>query len=207
MDEQGTAATKELARLIVAACAPLDLGTFDETVDELLDTLEDGGYGRDKPTEFGGAVLFPLAHLALLLARHLQDVLPSAVLEVILGKSLEKAIERRHDRSAKRRGKGRKGVTSAPAAEELLSVQVTQTQGEHASTVVRVAIGEKFYPAAAQTAVALLGYVAQLGEGGFGAGAGTAADESAGLEADSAGEAESADETAGEPDSEATKAS
>lgn len=161
MDEHA-AAIQELARRIVAACAPRDLDVFDDAADDLfagLPELKAGGPRRDKPTEFGGAVLYSLSQLAMLLADHLLAVLPGVATEVVLAKGLDKALERRRERRARR-------AKPAPPAKELLTVQVIRTDGEDAATEVRVVIGAGFYPAAAQTAVALLGYVAGLGETG-----------------------------------------
>ncbi len=157
MDDR-TVATKQFARRIVAECAPGEVLVFDETVDELLEDLPGllaGDAGGDKPTDFGELVLYPLYKLALILANHLIAVLPGAVAEVALAKGLEETIKK-----ARKPRRARRKPVDAP--EELLSIQVSRTGGQHPATVVHAVIGEAFYPTTEKCAIALLDYVARF---------------------------------------------
>lgn len=173
MDEN-TAATREQARRIIAACVPDEIEAFDEKVDGLLamlPKLSRSGASREKPTSFGGPELYPLFHLAVLLADYLRDALPGAVLEFGISRGVDSLAERRRARRRPRAGQEPAdeagNAASAPEErEELLSLQIDRIRGEHPGTVVQMKIGGSSYPTAAETAVLLGSFVAAYAASG-----------------------------------------
>lgn len=142
-------AVRELARHIVAECAPADLELFDSTADLLLKDLPRAVAGdprRDRPAAGGIAVVLPdMVKLALYLADHLT----AAAAEIGLGAAGQAVLKRRRERK-------KAATTKSP----LISIVVNRQAGDDAGMEIMAVIDGREFPVSARQAADLVRYVA-----------------------------------------------
>ncbi len=145
-------AVKELARSIVAECAPDELELFDSTADLILLDLPRAVAGdrrQDHPTTAGFATVIPvMIKLALFLADHVT----AAVAEVGVEKFGEGALARR-----RRRKRAARGLPADP--ERLISIEVNRRSGRESGTEITVFVSDRGFPVTAAQAIGLIGII------------------------------------------------